>query len=116
MKRLILFTILLTLFGLAGSIFQISENYKHYDIVPVKNNAYYNIQRDNILKSNDLDSLKKIALSKLESSHKSFIAKSELAKSNNTSLDVIALMLLGCLVALVVMLIIEWKGKKNEIV
>lgn len=113
MKRLILFTILLTLFGLAGSIFQISENYKHYDIVPVKNNAYYNIQRDNILKSNDLDSLKEIALSKLNHSRESFLAKSELAKSNNTSLDGIALTLFGSLVALVILLILHKKGKEQ---
>lgn len=116
MKRLILFTILLTLFGLASSIFQISENYRHYDIFATKNRAAYNFQRENIINNYNIDTLKKFALSELESSHKSFIAKSELAKSNNTSLDVIALMLLGCLVALVVMLIIEWKGKKNEIV
>jgi hypothetical protein len=115
MKRLILFTILLTLFGLVGSIFQISENYKHYDIFVIKNRAAYNIQRENIINNYNLDSLREIALSKLESSHKSFIAKSELAKSNNTALDVIALMLLGCLVSLVVMLIIHIRVKKNEI-
>lgn len=112
MKRLILFTILLTLFGLVGSIFQIAENYKHYDIFAVKNRAAYNIQRDNILKSTDLNSLKNIALSKLDSSRELFLAKSELAKSNNTSLDVVALMLLGCLVALVVLLILQARSKE----
>jgi hypothetical protein len=112
MKRLVLFTILLALFGLIGTIFQISENYKHYDIFATKNKAAYNIQRDTILKSNDLDSLKNIALSKLDSSRELFLAKSELAKSNNTSLDVIALMLLGCLVALVVMLILHVRSKE----
>ncbi|MBK7500574.1 MAG: hypothetical protein IPI19_16180 [Ignavibacteriales bacterium] len=115
MKRLILFTILLTLFGLMGSIFQISENYKHYDIFVTKNRAAYNFQRENIINNDNLDTLREIALSKLESSHESSIAKSELAKSNNASLDVIALMLFGCLVALVVMLIIHIKAKKNEI-
>lgn len=114
MKRLILLTILLTLFGLVGSIFQISENYKHYDIFATKNTAAYNNQREYIINNYNIDTLKEIALSKLESSHESFIAKSELAKSNNTLLDAIALMLLGCLAALVFMLIMEWRGKNYE--
>lgn len=113
MKRLILFTILLTLFGLVGAIYQIWENYKHYDMFATKNRAAYNIQRNYILNSNNLDSLKTIALAKLESSRNSFVAKSDLAKRNNTSLDIIAVMMFGCLVALVVMLKLNWKGQQE---
>lgn len=115
MKRLILFTILLTIFGLAGSINQILENYKHYDIFATKNRGAYNIQRNIILNSNNLDSLKNIALTKLESSRKAFINKSDLAKRNNTSLDIIAVMFFGCLVALIIMLILHRKWMSENV-
>lgn len=105
MKRLILFAILLAIFGLAGTINQILENYKHYDIFANKNRGAYNIQRNTILNSNNLNTLKNIALAKLVSSIKFFVNKSDLAKRNNTSLDIIAVMLFGCLVALIIVLI-----------
>ena len=107
MKSIYVILFIISLIGISINVYQIYNNTYHYDIFETKNRAVYNIQRNEIQNSNDADSLKQIALNKLESSRESFIEKSKLAESNNFALILVTIILL---INLVVIIVLFFKG------